>query len=420
MSDDEIEGTVRDLTRFGEGVVKTEQGAVFAPGTLPGERVAVGNVRKRGKALRASRVRILDSSGQRVDPPCPIVGRCGGCPLMIATRPLQEKFKRGLLQQALDGLPGADEVALGWVGTKESLGYRRRARLSWTRSPAGLRLGYHPPRSDKVADVRACAVLHPTLDRGYRAVRRALDRHLVDHGELHLAAGAGDRPVAALRSEEPQPPEVYRELEQLVEDGRLAGAALRCGGAATDATWGDPRERRVGVDGEPLVGTVAGFSQAHDTVNRALVGRVIELASPAKRHVLELFSGAGNLTVALAREAATLLAIEQDEAAAEACRENLRARGLDATVRTDDAESYRAPERPDVVVLDPPRTGAPGAMRRILRLEPSVVVYVSCDPPTLGRDLKVLVNGGYTATDAIGLDMFPQTAHLECVVRLER
>jgi 23S rRNA (uracil1939-C5)-methyltransferase len=416
---DEIEGTVRDLSRFGEGVVQTERGQVFAPGTLPGERVVLRRVRKQGKVLRSDRVRVLDPSGQRVEPACPIVGRCGGCPLMIASRPLQGKFKRGLLEQALAGLPGAEAVELGWVGTKQTLGYRRRARLSWSRGGGRLRLGYHPPRSHEVADVRACAVLHPALDRASATLRRALSAHLTDRGELHLALGNEERPVAALRSDEPQPPEVYQALEQLVREGALAGAALRAGGASTDATWGEPREVRAGADGAPLRGTVAGFSQAHDEVNRALVGRVLELSRPGDRDVLELFCGAGNLTVALARTARSVLAIEQDEEAAEACRENLRARGLRATVRTDDAEAYRAPSRPDVAVLDPPRTGAPGAVRRLIKLGVPEIVYVSCDPPTLGRDLETLAGAGYVPTDAVALDMFPQTAHLESVVRVE-
>lgn len=420
MSDDEIEGTVRDLSRFGEGVVKTEQGQVFAPGVLPGERVVLRSVRKQGKLLRSDQVRIVDASSQRVEAACAIVSRCGGCPLMIATPPLQAKFKRGLLEQALAGLPGSEDLLLGWVATKETLGYRRRARMSWSKTERGIRLGYFAPRSDQVTDVRTCAVLHPSLERALRAVRKAIDPLLTGDGVVHLAMGEGERPVVAIRSETPQPPELFRALELLVSDGALAGAALKAGGATTDATWGEPREQRVGADNEPLHGTVAGFSQAHDEVNRALVGRVVELARPSGKNVLELFAGAGNLTVALARDAKSLLAVELDEDAAEACRQNLRRRELQATIRTDDAESYRTTDAFDVVVLDPPRTGAPGAIKRIMKLKVPEVVYVSCDPPTLGRDLRTLTEGGYVLTDAVALDMFPQTAHVECVVRLER
>ncbi len=417
---DEVEGTVRDLSRFGEGVVKTEMGQVFVPGVLPGERVALSNVRKQGKVLRTDKVRLLDRSTQRVEPSCPIVGRCGGCPLMIATPPLQAKFKRGLLEQALAGLPGSEDLAIGWVGTRMSLCYRRRARLGWDASGGRPRIGYRPPRGEQIADVRSCAVLTPTLDAALSALRRRAGDHLRGQGELHLALGQDGHAVVALRSDDAQPPELYAALEGMVKGGELAGAALRAAGATADAIWGEPRELAKGADGAPLWGTIAGFSQAHDEVNAALVRRVLELARPAERDVLELFAGAGNLTVVLAREAKSLLAIEQSPEAAEACRQNLRARGLEATVRTDDAESYRPVSRPDVALIDPPGRGAPGAIARLLHVGVPEIVYVSCDPPTLGRDLKTLTDAGYVITDAVALDMFPQTAHLESVARVER
>ncbi len=416
---DELEGTVRDLARYGEGIVATERGAVFAAGVLPGERVALSGVKKAGKIFRAQRARVIDPSGQRVEPSCPIAGRCGGCPLMHASPRVQRAFKEGLLRQAIEGIPGAEDVTPGWVGAKLSLGYRQRARLAWRRERR-LRLGFRSARGRDIVDIARCVVLDPTLDAALRAIRTGAGEHLVGEGELHLARGEGGRPVAVLRSDDAQPPEVYRAVEEAVRAGLLGGAALRFGGATVDEAFGDPREVREGPDGAPLQGAVAGFSQPHDEINRALVGRVVELARPAGRSVLELFSGAGNLTVALARTAGELVAVEQDEAAAEACRANLRARGLEAVVRTGDAEAFRAPERPDVVILDPPRVGAPGAVQRIVARGAPEVVYVSCDPPTLSRDLRALAAGGYRLTDAVAFDMFPQTAHLESVARMVR
>ncbi|MGE0789312.1 MAG: class I SAM-dependent RNA methyltransferase [Sandaracinaceae bacterium] len=418
---DAIDGTVRDLSRFGEGVVATERGVVFAPGVLPGERVSLEGVKKEGKVLRASRVRVLDATGQRREPLCPLQGRCGGCPLMIASPVVQSAFKQGLLERALVGLPGADGLERGWIGARHDHAYRRRARMKWARDTRGRRLlGFGSARSHAITDVLRCVVLHPVLDAGLGHVRERLLGELDGEGELHLAIGAGERAVVALRSDAPQPPTIYEALRGLVESGALAGAAIRVAGATIDATFGDPREHRVGHDNEPFIGTVAGFSQPHDEVNRALVGAVVELARPEKRRVLELFSGSGNLTIALARLAKEVEAVESDAAACDACRANLAARGLDAVVRAADAESYRPKSDPEVVVLDPPRTGAAGAIERIVVQRIPEVVYVSCDPPTLRRDLTTLTNAGYRITDALALDMFPQTAHVECVVRLTR
>ncbi|MBX3270006.1 MAG: class I SAM-dependent RNA methyltransferase [Sandaracinaceae bacterium] len=417
---DRVEGTVRDFSRFGEGVVATSMGVVFVPGVLPGERVELTDVRPRGKGvLYTDKFRLLDPSTQRQEAPCPVVGRCGGCPMMIASPKLELRFKRDQLEGVLRGLPNEAAVRRGWVAPVKTLGYRRRARLAWSAGKGRPRIGYRRPRSTEITDVRACLVLEGELDRAFARSRAALGPHLAGEGELHLAMGATG-PVLVLASDDAQPPALYGVLEGLVADGVLCGAALRAGGASVAATWGAPREVREGADGAPLVGTVAGFSQAHDEVNRALVGRVVELAAPAGRDVLELFAGSGNLTIALAAAAKSLVAIEADEAAADACRENLRARGLAATVRTADAETWRSPSVPDVVVLDPPRTGAPGAIGRIVKLGPPEVVYVSCDPPTLRRDLERLCAAGWAPTDAVALDMFPQTAHVECVVRLAR
>src|SRR5690606_24026609 len=144
-----------------------------------------------------------------------------------------------------------------------------------------------PPRSEQIADVRTCAVLHVTLDRALAAIRRHAADHLRGKGELLLAMGKDERAVVALRTADPQPPELYGVLEDLTGRGDLAGASLRAAGASR-TSWGEPRELRKGIDGEPLWGTVAGFSQAHDEMNAALVRRVLELARPEGRDVLEL------------------------------------------------------------------------------------------------------------------------------------
>lgn len=409
-----LDGTVRDLARSGDGVVETERGVVFAAGVLPGERVRLHGVQPRGSATRAKRVEVVAASGQRQDPACPIVDRCGGCPLMIATDALEARFKRGLVEKALAEVPGASEVALGWTSLEPRLAYRRRARLAWRSDRGRLRLGYRAGRSRTVVDVRRCAVLSPPLEDARRWATRL---PLAADGELHFALGAGG-PVVALRSDEPQPPELYSSLAQ--DLGPCVGVALRAGGATADATWGDPREVTTAIDGQPLLGSVAGFSQPHAAINDALVRQVVGLAEAHGRDVLELFSGAGNLTVALAPGARSLLAVERDEAACAAARENLAARALTATVRCDDAETYRPMTRPDVVLLDPPRSGAPGASARLAQLGPPTIVMVSCDPPTLSRDLRALAKAGYRVDAVHAFDMFPQTAHVETVVRLRR
>jgi 23S rRNA (uracil1939-C5)-methyltransferase len=162
------------------------------------------------------------------------------------------------------------------------------------------------------------------------------------------------------------------------------------------------------------------FSQANDAVNARLVDAVVELAQPAGLRVLELHCGIGNFTVGLAAQAQTLVAVEQDPRAVEACQGNLKRRGLRARVAVGDAN--QPPKgRYEVVVLDPPRQGAKALFEHSDVLPgPKRVVYVSCDTATLARDLHLATAKGYRIDRLIGFDMFPQTAHLESLVRLVR
>ncbi len=182
----------------------------------------------------------------------------------------------------------------------------------------------------------------------------------------------------------------------------------------------------AGADGAPVVIAAGGFAQPSDAGAAMLARRVDELSRAGKeraRHVVELFAGSGTLSVLLARGAASYAAVELDEAACAAARENLAARGasvVGARVIPADADAYAIPPSTTVVVLDPPRTGAAGAARAIAASGARVVVYVACDPPTLARDLGAMTRGRLAITDIETFELFPQTSHVETVVRLER
>jgi 23S rRNA (uracil1939-C5)-methyltransferase len=265
-------------------------------------------------------------------------------------------------------------------------------------------------------------VLAPALQAGLTCIREQLAPLLAGEGELMLGTGADGRCVAELLALRPQPPAVYTAAAALVEQGALAGFSLRAGGAdLAPALFGDPRQVGRGPDGSPLWAEAAGFTQVNPALNELLMARVLSLAEPRAARVLELFAGHGNFTIGLAAEADELVAIEADRKAADACRDNLRARGLTrARVVCSDAASIPGRGVFDVVVLDPPRSGARAALPALLARKPRRIVYVSCDLASLRRDLGELLAAGYRADAAGGFDMFPQTSHMEAVVRLVR
>lgn len=331
---------------------------------------------------------------------------------MIATPPEQQRVKVGFVRDAVERATGSP-ASVEWVEAEHEFHYRRRARLAWK----GNKLGYRQRRSHTIVDAAECLVLAPQLQHALSLVRASLCSHLSGEGELLLARSHGDDVVIALKADAEQSPELYGACESLANGPHIAGVALQAAGASRPAAWGDARERLAAYDGTMLDGVVAGFSQANDAVNMALVRTVLELVkTDPNKKLLELHAGVGNLTVALA-DRASVVAVERDESAAEACRENLRARALTAKVVVGDAED---PPRGgfDVAVLDPPRQGAEGAIRALTKRRIPCLIYVSCETATLSRDLAIAVAAGYSVDRAFALDMFPNTAHVESIVRL--
>jgi len=195
--------------------------------------------------------------------------------------------------------------------------------------------------------------------------------------------------------------------------------------------FGDPRPVLEGADGEPLVIAAGSFAQPSDQGANHLAKRVLELcrkdpddALPTSASslgtVVELFSGSGTLSILLARAATAFFSVESNEDAASAARQNLSARGLSGKVTVTDADAFVISPNADVVVLDPPRSGAAGASAAIASSRVSRVVYVACDPATLSRDLGTLVRSGFALTHLETVELFPQTSHVETLARLVR
>lgn len=395
-----VEGRVRDMAGA-DGALETDRGIVFVPLTVPGDLVRVTRVRKRGKVLRGEGVVILEASPARRDPPCAIVDRCGGCPWMPIADAKQAELKRERVERARLG------VDVQWhQGSTQ--GYRQRARLAWR----GRSLGYRERRGKHVVDAPICLVLDEVRAQVWERLRTLAD---VLAGEGEISIGPADEgAVALLRTRSAQPPELYARCPNLIDE-LLRGVVLDVDG--TRAEWG-VSEEAYSVDGSRLVSPIGGFAQGHGVLNEALVQHVGS-QTPSDRSVLELYCGAGNLSVRLAREASSWTGVELDGDAVRACRTNLKARGLRGKVVEASAESF--PDgRFDVIVLDPPRPGAREAVQRIPQTRAERVVYVSCHLATLERDVKILGAAGYRLESCAAFDMFPQTPHLELVATLVR
>jgi 23S rRNA (uracil1939-C5)-methyltransferase len=418
-SDAGFEAIVGELQHDGTVVLRTPAGkSVQARGVLPGERVRVGRTEKRGAGLRALDVVVLDASDARVAAPCAFVDRCGGCSLMHASETFSDGFKLGRVKRALAAFGVEPEI----VTPSARLGYRTRARLAFARQGERAILGYREASGVEIVDVARCVVLAPPLEPMLEALRARLAPLLVGRGELRLGV-LDARGVVFVETKDAQPAAVYSMLAAMVAEEVIAGAALLAGGATVPARFGALHERTTDLDGRALDLPLGGFSQAHGEHNRALAEHVLAMADVAGKRVLELFAGHGNFSLPLAARAASLTAVELEPGAVACLRSNLAQHGLAARVLESDAgAAMKAAARNayDVIVLDPPREGAHEVARALPGVGPERVVYVSCDPISLGRDLAILAQGGYAVDAVRAFDMFPQTAHVEVVARLTR
>ncbi|MBK8975301.1 MAG: class I SAM-dependent RNA methyltransferase [Planctomycetes bacterium] len=391
---DVLELEVERLAFGGDGVARHAGFVVFVPLAAPGERVRAELTELRPSFARARLCEVLRPSPDRRVPPCNHFGDCGGCQLQHLDHATQLRAKVGFVQSALErigGIAWSEEIP---IRSGAELGYRIRAQLQVAPRGAGRppAVGFHRAGGNDVCDVASCPVLAPELADGLARLRAlATDRSLPR--VVQMAAGA----------------------DGTATDPPLPGFAT---GALT---------QRVGA--HVLAFTPGAFFQG----NRALLPELCEQVAGASAgdFALDLFAGVGLFTLPLARGHARVLAVESDDEAVRIGRGNLARAGAERVelrrARVDHAlrallgaVAAGTEPRPDLVVLDPPRTGARSAMPLLVELAAPRVHYVSCDPPTLARDLRVLVAGGYRLVDVTAFDLFPQTYHVETVARLAR
>ncbi|PRX70110.1 23S rRNA m(5)U-1939 methyltransferase [Nonomuraea fuscirosea] len=410
-----LELTVGPVAHGGWCVARHEGRVVFVRHALPGERVIAEVTEETTRFLRADAVEILEASPDRVVPPCPYAGpgRCGGCDWQHATPEAQRRLKAQVVAEQLRRLAGIErEVVVEEVpGAKDGLGWRTRVQFAAT---AGGELGFRRHRSHDVEVVDACLIAHPEVE----AV--GVEEHLWPGaaGVEVIASSGGDRAVVVA----PRPrrsvtvPDLEAPASILLDQGKGRTVPRRGSGVLHEQV-GD-REFRVAG---------SGFWQVHPGAAETLLDAVLAYAAPEPGEwALDLYCGVGLFAAGLAEAVGpegAVFGLESEAAAVRDARANLRDLPQ-ATVergRVEEALDRFQIERADLVVVDPPRSGlGRDVVDRIASLEALRIVYVSCDPATLARDLAWLGERGYALSDLRAFDAFPMTHHVECVALLDR
>ncbi|PIE05285.1 MAG: hypothetical protein CSA75_05560 [Sorangium cellulosum] len=274
------------------------------------------------------------------------------------------------------------------------------------------------PRSHRIIPIASCPILVAQLAESMSQLSDWL-KGSRGKGEASLCVGRGSLPAISLSWQGDLPASVFSIAEQQVKKENWAGVSVLLQGASKPAVIGDPRGVASGFDGLPLLFPPGGFMQAFEEMNHQLVGHVSRVAEVNGRATLELFAGSGNFTIALAHDTDRLEAVEQQAAAVNAAQRNLAHRKLKARIRVGNADAPSISDTIRVVVLDPPRSGAPGAAQVLAASRVHRVVLVSCDPATLARDVAVL-DARFELKRVDVFEMFPHTSHVETVVVMDR
>ena len=412
--------TVNDLDPFGQGVARHNGKALFINGLLPDESAEVTLTEDKKQYARGQVKRRLTTSSERETPRCPHFGVCGGCQQQHAAVALQQRSKREALNRLMKH--DVDDVISG-----EPWGYRRRARLSVNYQPKTqkLQMGFRKANSNDIVEVVQCPVLVPNLEALLPTVRECLEslkgKRQLGHVEL---VSADNGPLMVLRHTAALSDADKEKLERF---SHSSGVALYLAPESEILERVTGEEPWYSSDGLRLTFSPRDFIQVNDGVNQQMVATALSwLDVQSTDRVLDLFCGMGNFTLPLATRAQSVVGVEGVPALVAKGRENAALNHLEnvtffhENLEEDVTLQAWAKHGFDKVLLDPARAGAPGVMQHVIKLAPTRVVYVSCNPATLARDSEALLNAGYQIQRMAMLDMFPHTGHQESMVLFER
>lgn len=389
------EVTIEKLVYGGDGLARIGTQAVFVPFAATGDRLLVRITEVERNYARAVIEEMIDPSPARRRPPCKYFGHCGGCQLQHLDYRAQLEAKAAFVVESLRRLGRIewnDEIE---IRSAAEFGYRSRAEIKVARDDAGqARIGYFRSGTQELCEVDDCVILLPAANRELQRLRA--EPSLISNDATRVYLTVGDDEVIVTPA--------TGENDRAEELDALGAASQQIGGM----------RYRFGV---------RSFFQG----NRLLVEELLRVAVGEARgaFAVDLYAGVGLFSLQLARVFDQVCAVEGNRTAAAHGAENVRANGV-ANVRYEPISveawlKYKSSEcsRPDLVLLDPPRAGAgPQVIERLAALSPAAVTYVSCDPATLARDLRLLLDYGYRIDALTALDLFPQTFHVETVAQL--
>ncbi len=430
-----FEVDITGLSAEGRGIAHADGRTVFVDQALPGERVRMQYTRITKTVAEARAVEVLQASAQRVAAKCSVFGICGGCSLQHMASATQLDLKQNALLEQLRRIGKVAPKSVLPALTGPVWQYRHKARLGvrYVEKKAKLLIGFRERNSAYLTDTTRCEILHPAVGAKISELAACLEQLDIRQHIAQIEVAVGDaQTVLVLRNLQAMPAHDRERLQAFCAQHQLT-AYLQPGKPDDLELLWPPQpaplyytlpEHDIRIEFAP-----SDFTQVNAELNRAMVAHALTLLQLQPTDVvLDLFSGLGNFSLAMARHCKQVTAVEGVREMVDKARRN-GARNHIGNVEFIHADLYdtkliTAPwveRRYDKVLLDPPRSGAAEMLPYFKTMQPSRIVYVSCHPATLARDAGILVHElGYTLLQAGVMDMFPHTAHVESIAVFEK
>lgn len=436
-----------DLTHDGNAVAKIDGYPIFVPQGLPDE-IAQIKVLKTNKNYGFGKIiELTKESADRVTPPCLVYSQCGGCQLQHLSYDGQLRMKQKQVAQVMKRIGKQDVEVLPTLGTENPWNYRNKAQVPVGFVNGRLVAGFYQQRSHQIIDMNTCLIQQEENNEVIQTARAIFAKYHVEpydettrkgvlrHLMTRFATTTGELMLVIVTTKLnfPNKAEIMAELQQSIPE--LTSLVQNVNTANTNVIFG---EQTVVLAGrEYIMDTIHGISfaisarsfyQVNPEQTEILYAEALKLAGlTGEETVIDAYCGIGSISLCLAKVAKHVYGVEIVPQAIEDARANAKLNKMDnVTFAVGKAEEvipdwFNQGIKADVLVVDPPRKGCDDALlQTILKMKPKRVVYVSCNPATLARDMLVLTEGGYEAKMVQPVDMFPQTTHVECVTVLER
>ena len=439
--------TIEDIGHKGEGIGKVKGIPLFIPGGLPGDELKVEVTKLKKSYGFAKLLEIKKPSVNRIEPRCPIAEVCGGCQIMSLDYSAQLNKKTEQVREGLKRIGKIDTTVYDTIGMKDPYHYRNKAQFPIGREGGKAVMGFFKTGTHQIVNTEHCYIQHPVNDRLTGIVKEHIEKHalpvydertgkgLFRHMVSRVSYKTGEVMVILVLngSRLPHQQELLERLQQEVQN--LGTVALNSNTKKTNVIFGDRTEILYGkgyiTDGLMDLSfyiSPRSFFQVNPVQTEVLYQKALEYADlSGSETVFDLYCGIGSISLFLAKKAKKVYGIEIVPEAVEDANKNAKLNNFSNAEFILGAAEKAVPKlyekgiKADVVVIDPPRKGCDETvLETMVNMDPKRIVYVSCNPSTLARDLAYLEERGYTARKVQPVDLFPHTAHIETIVLLTK